>query len=866
MTTTRLLGLALLSLTLAAAVPAQGADPANPPPPAATAPAEPTLATPPAVKLLVPAELPPGTVFPTPEVVVVLAIDVDPAGLVEAVRVEQGVGEPFDAAAAGAAKKFLFEPGRLTTGEPVPVTISFRMRLTAPPAAEAPPPAPAPVRFTGRLLERGTRKPLANVAVAARTGAEPQKATSGADGRFALTVPEASFTLVAVPAGHDRLELRVEAKPGEERDETFYLERSGDGNETVVSAAPIRREITRQVIPASEVAKVAGTQGDTIKAVLNLPGVARTAFGSGQLILRGSGPGDSRVFLEGQQIPLLYHFGGLRSTINPRFLEQVEFIPGNFAPDYGRATGGIVDVKLRDPASDLVRGEAFVNFYDAGGAVEGPLGGGWAGGASFRRSWIDTILPLVLPSDANLSFDSAPRYYDYQFLATRKLGGQALRLLYYGSMDKVVVIFKRPADDPKITGTISARTMFHALQASLSGAVAPGLRQESSLQLSYNQFRTQFGPQFFFDLDVVQLGVRSAWTLDLARGLQLRAGLDATTAAVQIALNTPQPPKEGQPQTPVSTSPTLSLQTRTGQHQPAAFLELRWEPLPSLLVLPGVRADYYSQIDRASFDPRVGARWEVRPGTTLKAGIGLFHQPPGPDESAPDVGNPHLKPKAALHTSVGVEQQVSDTFQGEATIFHKQLSDQVVRNQAATYDPALPPYSNAGTGRVKGLELILRGRAGETFFGWIAYTYQRAYRTDAPGQPERPFSFDQPHNLTVVGTWNFARAWSAGGRFRYVSGDPETPVTGSVLDAGTGTYVPRYGPVNSTRLPSFNQLDLRLDRTWTWPTWKMVLFLDVQNVANRGNVEGYSYSYDYAQKTPATGLPILPILGLNAEW
>jgi TonB family protein len=860
MTTTPRLPLVLLLLALA--TPAGGADPANPPPP----PAEPVLATPPTVKQLVPAELPPGTVFPTPEVVVLLAIDVDPAGLVEAVRVEQGAGEPFDAAAAAAARKFLFEPGRLTTGEPVPVTISFKMRLTQPPQAEAPPPPPAPVRFTGRLLERGTRRPLANVAVAARTDGAPQKATSGADGRFTLTVPEPVFTLVAVPPGHDRLELRVEARPGEERDETFYLERSGDGNETVVSASPVRREITRQVIPASEVAKVAGTQGDTVKAVLNLPGVARTAFGSGQLILRGSSPGDSRVFVEGQQIPLLYHFGGLRSTINPRFLEQVEFVPGNFAPDYGRATGGIIDVKLRDPASDMVRGEAGVNLYDASVAIEGPLGAGWAGGAAFRRSWIDTILPLVLPSDSNLSFDSAPRYYDYQFLATRKLGGQALRLLYFGSMDKVVVIFKRPADDPKITGTVSARTMFHALQGSVSGEVRPGLSHESSLQLSYSQFRTQFGPQFYFDLEVLQLAVRSAWTLDLARGLQLRAGIDAVISGVSIGLNTPQQPKEGEPSTPVSVSPTIALKTSTGQQEPAAFLELRWEPLPSLLVLPGVRADWYSAISSGSVDPRLGVRWEVRPGTTLKAGVGLFHQAPGPDESAPKVGNPDLKAESALHSSFGVEQRVSDLFEAEATGFHKRLTRLVIRNTAAAYDGALVPYTNEGTGRVYGLELILKARAGERFFGWIAYTFQRALRQNGVGATERPFDFDQPHNLTVVGTWSFARAWSLGGRFRYVSGNPETPVTGSVLDAGSGTWVPTYGAVNSTRLPGFAQLDVRLDRTWTWPTWKLTGYLDVQNVTNRGNVEGYSFSYDYRQRAPATGLPILPILGVNAEW
>lgn len=829
--------------------------------------AEPTLASPPVLKQLVPADLPPGTAFPGPAVEVVLGIDVAASGAVEAVRLEQGAGEPFDAAALAAARAFLFEPGRLSTGEAVPVSVTFRFTITAPPPP-APEPAapPAPVRFAGRLLERGTRRPIPDAAVQVRTADAPLRVTTGPDGRFEVEVPEATFTVVAAPAGHERLEVRVEASPGEERDETFYLERTGTGFETVIRAEPVRREITRQVIPAAEVARLPGSQGDTIKAVLNLPGAARASFGGGDVILRGSSPGDSRFFVEGQEIPLLYHFGGLRSTINPRFLEAVEFVPGNFAPDYGRATGGIIEVKLREPASDLLRGDASFSLYDFGASLEGPLGGGWSGGAAFHRSWIDTLLPLVLPSDANFSFDTAPRYYDYQFLASRDLGGQKLRLTWYGSMDKLVLVFDRPTEDPKITGRLAARTLFHALQARLSGEVAPGLRHDSSLQLGWQQFRVQFGPEFFFDLGVLSAAVRSTWTLQLAPGLSARAGVDADLAGATIDANVPQPPKEGEPQTPVSTTPTIAVRTSTVQRQPAAFGELRWEPVAGLAVMPGIRVDSFSQIDRLTVDPRFALRWEVRPGTTLKGGVGLYHQPPQPDEVGATTGTPDLEAPRAVHWSAGVERRLLDGLDADVTGFYKSLSRLVVRNPAAAYDPAADRYLNAGTGHVYGLEASVKARFGERFFGWVAYTYQRAFRRDLPGLPERRFDFDQPHLLTALGTWTFNGKYSAGARFRLVSGNPTTPVTGSVLDAVSGTYVPTYGGTNTGRLPAFWQLDLRVDRTWTYRTWKLGAYLDVQNVTNRGNVEGYSYSFDYAARAPATGLPILPIAGVQAEW
>ncbi|MES0279085.1 MAG: hypothetical protein ABUK03_05045 [Dehalococcoidales bacterium] len=44
----------------------------------------------------------------------------------------------------------------------------------------------------------------------------------------------------------------------------------------------------------------------------NFAGVARTENFEGQIIVRGSAPEDSRVFVDGAEVPLIYHFGGLR--------------------------------------------------------------------------------------------------------------------------------------------------------------------------------------------------------------------------------------------------------------------------------------------------------------------------------------------------------------------------------------------------------------------------------------------------------------------------------------------------------------------------------------------------------------------------
>ena len=127
--------------------------------------------------------------------------------------------------------------------------------------------------------------------------------------------------------------------------------------------------------------------------------------------------------------------------------------------------------------------------------------------------------------------------------------------------------------------------------------------------------------------------------------------------------------------------------------------------------------------------------------------------------------------------------------------------------------------------------------------------------------------FDQTHILTVLGSYRLGRGWEFGARFRLVSGNLYTPNTYGFYDENNATYLPQAAyPQNGARLPSFNQLDLRVDKTWTFRTWQLSAYLDVQNVYNQGNVEGTSYNYNSTLMQYATGIPFLPSFGLRGEF
>jgi hypothetical protein len=119
----------------------------------------------------------------------------------------------------------------------------------------------------------------------------------------------------------------------------------------------------------------------------------------------------------------------------------------------------------------------------------------------------------------------------------------------------------------------------------------------------------------------------------------------------------------------------------------------------------------------------------------------------------------------------------------------------------------------------------------------------------------------------MVAVYKLPRGWSVGGRFRLVSGNPYTPSYNGIVDASTGAdYFALQAPRNSARQRAFHQLDLRVDKKWTWRYVSLTAYVDVQNIYNARNVEGRIYSYDFTMNRTIGGLPILPSLGLKFAW
>jgi hypothetical protein len=75
-----------------------------------------------------------------------------------------------------------------------------------------------------------------------------------------------------------------------------------------------------------------------------------------------------------------------------------------------------------------------------------------------------------------------------------------------------------------------------------------------------------------------------------------------------------------------------------------------------------------------------------------------------------------------------------------------------------------------------------------------------------------------------------------------------------------------HGPTDSVRLPTFSQLDARVEKDWLFDRWSFGVYLDIINVLDQTNVEAIQYDYRYRQSAPITSFPFVPDLGVKGTW
>lgn len=790
--------------------------------------------------------------------------------------------------------------------------------LAAPPLARAEPPTPrceaeACASLPVSVRVAGDRVPLPNATVLVQPapphaepgpwpprGALPPEPSepawartqrSDAQGHVSFEgLPAGRVHVIVIVAGYERHEQIVDLAPGPAPALRLFVPPvEGSPFRTTVNAQPIARgQVTEHVLTKQEIATLPGSQGDPLRALQNLPGVARPPGGLGLLVIRGAAPSQSQVFMGGHAMPRAFHFLSLASVFPADVLDQLHYVPSNFDAAYGNATGGIVVIEPRQGRRDGVHGFGELDLSAASAMMEGPLGqGSFIVGA--QRAYVDGVLATGAAVTERVTDEPAslllPRYYDYQALFDHPLpGGAWVSVRAFGSGD---VLRARSSPLAASVSSFRLRSDFHRLdlvfrkqRTDWTVRLTPSFRFQSDRLVAaadtFRRRRRDLVGSARAEL-VRRLGPRAFMTVGTDFELD---GYFALDQQAELGVPGDAPFREDRDQ---------GLQSALGLYATAELA------LGRLTLRPGARFSAFSVGDRLAYaaDPRAVARVDLADRWQLDLGLGRYSQVRSiADRNEVDLvdqstgiqgaslflpsafGNldpavsfapqqSQLNVREALHASASLRYQITDVGSAELTGF--------VRNQHNNVPPlddgARNPFDSDS--QAAGLEALVRTRLGERLYGWVGYTLtyaQLVLRQTPPGFPytRRASDYDQRHNLVVLLSHALPKRVRIGARFRLVSGLPYSPVVGSV--ALPGGYQPIFGARNSARLPMSHQLDLRIDKRWVRDRVTVTAYVDVQNVYNRVNPELVLYAADFRSEAGYVGLPIFPSLGVRLDF
>jgi hypothetical protein len=716
--------------------------------------------------------------------------------------------------------------------------------------------------LSGSVVDGLTLKPIAGAIVTAPGG---ETVTTDKAGHFAFAdLPPGPVDLALAAAGYDGTTENVALPEGGLVDSIFVLYTPGAAGEivTVEDEAPVPPPPGKQHLAREEVARIPGTRGDALSSIRSLPGVAQTSI-PGILIVRGSAPQDSKITIDGVEVPILYHFFGLSSVLPTEFIDDIEFLPGGFGAEQGRATGGVINVTTRSAAITEPRGFVETSFINLAAFVEAPISKAHhvQASAAIRRSIIDFILPLVLDG-TNVSFTAAPTYYDGQFRVDwRPHDGDRVSLLGLMSHDELALLNDNlDPNEPMLTHAVFSNiTKFTKAIATWQHA-GDGWDNRVVGSVGTQGFKFVIGDDYL-DIPETTAEIRDDVTVRVLPQLRVRAGAEARWDQADVHVKFPGQPAEGEPPpTNFSSLPLVLVEEKVGASVAAAYAAVDVRPTPHTTITTGVRADYYDHLGRTTVLPRLQISHELDERWTLRGAMGGYSQPLQQGLSVPT----YLEPERATQYVLGADYQIRDGVSASMSGFYTDRQRLVVRDPALSKSDPENAYVNRGYGRSFGAELLVRARV-DHFFGWVAYTVSRSDRIAQPLGDRYLFDFDQTHNFIALASYALTK-WQFGARFQYATGTPMTPIVGATYLSDLNVFVPQLGGLNSDRQEAAHQLDLRIDRKvhtrWADLSW----FLDIQNVYAHAQVLGYNYNYDFTQRKPTTAVPILPASGFRMTW
>jgi hypothetical protein len=616
-------------------------------------------------------------------------------------------------------------------------------------------------------------------------------------------------------------------------------------------------------VPITQIKSVPSLFGETdvIKALQLLPGVKAGTEGSAGFYVRGGGPDENLLLLDGVPVYNVNHMFGFFSIFNADAIKNVTLYKGSFPARFGGRLSSVVDIRMKDGNNKKYHGNVTIGLISSKINLEGPLfNENTTFNISARRTYADILIqPIIaIVAKQNGVGQTSAGYYFYDVNAKISHKFSDKDRLYlstyvgddviYANMQQSFADFGTGSQTGRLKmdwdwgNIISALRWNHVINNKLFMNTTAAFTRYRFYMAVGTESKTIIDSPPSTSTETVTLGYKSGiedfsgkvdydWSPNSNHDIKFGANYTYHTFRPGVTIAKIES---------TGNSMNQSMDTTIGDQQVAAHETiLYFEDNISLgpVVKLNVGLHYSNFIVQNEFypslQPRIGLRVLLNDKLSLKAGFAsmsqYIHLLSNSNISLPtDLWVPVTKriaPMQSQQISAGIFYNLLNLVDLSVEGYYKNMDNLIEYKDGATFFGSSTSWEDKvsmGRGWAYGVEFLAQKTIGKTT-GWIGYTWSKSERLfDRPGQELNngvsfPAKYDRRHDVSVVVSHKFSEKIDVAATWVYSTGSCGTLAlqnyggTDIPQSAGNNYYGSSYIPNGSGSVTSiFNPITASL--------------------------------------------------------
>ncbi len=665
-----------------------------------------------------------------------------------------------------------------------------------------------------------------------------------------LTVSHASYT-----SGRMVIEKILEVHPVFEISKKDFLKPEvkilGRKKQALSSVVPGQGQIN--AIDIGRLPSFLG-EADVVRTLQQMTGIQSVSEGVGGVYVRGGGPGQNRILLDGMELMNPVHLMGLFSVFNPITTSSAEVFKGHNPAFLRGGLSSSILVSSYNPLREPGFVSGSIGNIATNLAVSQRSKGGKIGiVAGFRRSYLEIYKVMT-----SLFLEEEENYFERSFYGFYDFNGK----IVYQPVDKTTFTLSWyfGNDDFKIDDEdvgYDAQTNYGNRAFALEWRQRTGENTMLSSKASYSGTWSDFDGEVI-DNDLIFRSRYDKYSMEMMLTTEqsthlTRAGLDANWYKTM----------------PQDIKMVLLTETSTAKDEftnadISVFVEDTWDISSHVSLNAGFRGFYYLNLGPYQYEngdlstraggnelivgnfygaPSISFMYSPRQGEEIRLAwsrnVQMLHLATLSTMPLPNdiwmMSSPRLSPQTGSIWSMEYQKKFP-LFEFSSGVFARWLNHQLVFNvNTEGQEMNFEDHFYHGKGRAFGAEISVRKTYGQ-LQGGINYTLSGSERSfsDIFGGEWFRDKFDRTHDLSVLASFSLNDKWTLNSNWIYATGNNITLPAGRMWLMGS--VMNDYDGYNNFRLPAYHRLDLSASLKLSSKVFKeSSLDFSIINVYNRAN-------------------------------